>query len=122
MSPAADAEREPPGAAGALDALGDPNRRALLELLARGESTVGELASRLPISRPAVSRHLRLLRDAGLVEDHAAGTRRVYRLHDAGAEAVRVYLADLWGQAASRFSLFAENTTSADRPEPGRTP
>ena len=69
-----------------------------------------EIADALPISRPAVSRHLRLLKGAGLVTDRPEGTRRVYRLHDAGIEAVRRYLEDVWGDAAARFKMAAENT------------
>lgn len=68
-----------------------------------------ELADALPISRPAVSRHLRLLKDAGLVIDRAEGTRRLYRLHDDGIEAVRAYLEQVWGEAAARFRIRAEN-------------
>ena len=71
--------------------------------------TVQEIANDLPISRPAVSRHLRLLKEAGLVVDEPQGTRRLYRLHDAGAEAVRAYLEQVWGEAAARFRLLAEN-------------
>jgi DNA-binding transcriptional ArsR family regulator len=97
-----------------FDALGDPNRRAIVELLRGGERSVRELADELPISRPAVSRHLRLLRDAGLVVDEPRGTRRLYRLHDQGVEAVRAYLEQVWGEAAARFRLAAENT--GDRP------
>jgi len=93
-----------------FDALGDPNRRAILELLKVGERSVQQLADDLPISRPAVSRHLRLLKEAGLVTDHAEGTRRVYRLHDEGIEAVRKYVEELWGDVAMRFRLFADNT------------
>ena len=103
----------------AFEALGDPNRRAIVELLAsRGEGgrSVGELAEQLPISRPAVSRHLRLLKQAGLVVEEPRGTRRIYRLHDAGLEAVRAYLEQVWGEAASRFRLVAENTTPGDSP------
>jgi len=94
-----------------FDALSDPNRRVILELLRGGDRSVGELAEELPISRPAVSRHLRLLKDAGLVTDRAEGTRRLYRLHDEGLDAVRGYLEEVWGQAAARFRLFAENRT-----------
>jgi len=72
---------------------------------------VRELADALPISRPAVSRHLRLLKAAGLVVEEPRGTRRIYRLHDAGIEAVRTYLERVWGDAATRFRLRAENTT-----------
>jgi len=93
-----------------FDALGDPNRRAILEQLRAGDRSVQELADALPISRPAVSRHLRLLKRAGLVTDRAEGTRRLYRLHDDGIEAVRAYLEDVWGDAATRFRLAAENT------------
>jgi len=64
----------------------------------------------MPISRPAVSRHLRQLKDAGLVEEEAQGTRRIYRLHDEGLDAVQRYLLEVWGQGAARFRLVAENT------------
>jgi DNA-binding transcriptional ArsR family regulator len=92
-------------------ALGDGNRRAILEELSGGDRSVRELADALPISRPAVSRHLRLLKEAGLVTDRAEGTRRLYRLHDDGIVAVRDYLEQLWGDAAARFRSAAENTT-----------
>jgi len=98
-----------------FDALGDPHRRAIVELLARDGRSVGELARALPISRPAVSRHLRLLKDAGLVVEEQRGTRRIYGLHDAGVDAVRRYLEQVWGEAGVRFRLVAENTT--DEPE-----
>jgi DNA-binding transcriptional ArsR family regulator len=102
------------GAAGAggdpFEALGDPNRRAILELLGSGGLTVREIAEALPISRPAVSRHLRLLKDAGLVIDQPRGTRRIYQLHDQGIEAVQSYLFEVWGDVATRFRLLAENT------------
>ena len=93
-----------------FDALGDPNRRAIVELLGSGGRTVREIADQLPISRPAVSRHLRLLKEAGLVIDEARGTRRLYQLHDQGVEAVQAYLAEVWGEAVARFRLLAENT------------
>jgi DNA-binding transcriptional ArsR family regulator len=93
-----------------FEALGDPNRRAIVELLRTGDRSVQELADAMPISRPAVSRHLRLLKDAGLVVDRAEGTRRLYRLHDSGIEAVRAYLESVWGDAAARFRMAAENT------------
>ena len=92
-----------------FDALGDPHRRAIVELLRNGDRSVQELADALPISRPAVSRHLRLLKEAGLVTDRADGTRRLYRLHDEGVDAVRAYLEGVWGEAAARFRLAAEN-------------
>jgi DNA-binding transcriptional ArsR family regulator len=94
-----------------FEALGDPNRRAIVELLGAGDRSVQQLADSLPISRPAVSRHLRLLKDAGLVVEEPRGTRRIYRLHDEGVEAVRAYLQRVWGDAAGRFRLVAENTT-----------
>src|SRR3954452_6926906 len=93
-----------------FDALGDRNRHAVVELLAGGDRSVQELADAMPISRPAVSRHLRLLKDAGLVSDRAEGTRLLYRLHDEGIAAVRAYLEEVWGDAAARFGLAAENT------------
>ena len=68
-----------------------------------------ELADELPISRPAVSRHLKLLKDAGLVTDRAEGTRRLYRLHDEGIAAVQAYVQQVWGDAAARFKLLADN-------------
>lgn len=91
-------------------ALGDPNRRRIVELLADRPRSVGELAEAMPISRPAVSRHLRLLKGAGLVVEAPAGARRIYRLHDEGVAAVESFLRDMWGEATSRFRLAAENT------------
>ena len=93
-----------------FDALGDPNRRAIVELLGSGGRSVREIADALPISRPAVSRHLRLLKNAGLVVEEPLGTRRIYRLHAEGVEAVQVYLERVWGEAAARFRLLAENS------------
>ena len=90
-------------------ALGDPNRRAILELLGARERSVQEIADALPISRPAVSRHLRLLKGAGLVVQTSRGTRRIYGLHDQGIEAVRAYMERVWGEAAGRFRLVADN-------------
>jgi DNA-binding transcriptional ArsR family regulator len=93
-----------------FDALGDPNRRAIVELLGDGERSVQELADLLPISRPAVSRHLRVLKRAGLVVERPLGTRRIYQLHDEGVEAVRAYMERVWGEASVRFRLVASNT------------
>jgi DNA-binding transcriptional ArsR family regulator len=93
----------------ALDALGDGNRRAILEIIGAGAHSVQEIADRLPISRPAVSRHLRLLKRAGLVADRAEGTRRVYELRAEGVEAIREYFAQVWGEAGTRFRIAAEN-------------
>jgi DNA-binding transcriptional ArsR family regulator len=98
-----------------FDALGDPNRRAIVELLGERERSVREIADALPISRPAVSRHLRLLRRAGLVVEEPRGTRRIYRLHDEGIEAVRSYLERVWGVTAARFRLIAANSDPRDR-------
>ena len=98
-----------------FDALGDGNRRAIVELLGSGGRTVGEIANSLPISRPAVSRHLRLLKQAGLVIDEPQGTRRIYQLHARGVEAVEAYLLQVGGDAAMRFKLLAENTTPRAR-------
>jgi DNA-binding transcriptional ArsR family regulator len=99
-----------------FDALGDPTRREILRLLSEGDKPVYEIASSLPISRPAVSRHLRLLKDAGLVAEHADGNRRIYHLQGGGARAVQDYLEGVWGEAAARFRLVAENTTPTSEP------
>jgi len=93
-----------------FDALGDPTRREILRLLSDGDKPVHEIAAALPISRPAVSRHLRLLKDAGMVAEQAAGTRRIYHLQEEGMRSVQAYLEGVWGQAAARFRLLAENT------------
>jgi DNA-binding transcriptional ArsR family regulator len=94
----------------ALGALGDPSRRAILELLTDGDRSVQEVADALPISRPAVSKHLRLLKEAGLVEEERRGTRSIYRLREDGLEPVEEYLRRLWQDAAARYRLLAENT------------
>jgi DNA-binding transcriptional ArsR family regulator len=98
-----------PSPADPFEALADPNRRAIAQLLGERERSVRELADAMPISRPAVSRHLRLMKNAGLVADRAEGTRRLYRLHDEGIEAVQAYLERVWGEAAMRFKLAADN-------------
>jgi DNA-binding transcriptional ArsR family regulator len=94
-----------------FEALADAHRRAIVELLHDGARSVQELADALPISRPAVSRHLRLLKAAGLVQDRAEGTRRLYRLHGEGAGVVRDYVARFWGEAATRLEPATEITT-----------
>lgn len=95
----------------ALDALGDPSRRAILEILAEAPCSVRAIADRLPISRPAVSRHLRLLKEASLVRDEPDGTRRQYRLRPEGVVAIREYFEQLWGEAATRYRFTAENVS-----------
>lgn len=92
-----------------FEALGDANRRVILRLLGDGGRSVGDIARELPISRPAVSRHLRLLKAAGLVTEEPRGAQRIYRLHEDGIEAVRAYLEQVWGTTARRFKLMADN-------------
>jgi len=99
-----------------FEALGDANRREILRLLSDGDKPVQEIAASMPISRPAVSRHLRLLKEAGMVAERAEGTRRIYHLHEHGLQAVQTYLEGVWGQAAARFRLFAENTGQDSQP------
>src|SRR6478672_6864578 len=101
-------------AVGVFEALGDPQRREILRLLGEGDKPVHALADALPISRPAVSRHLRVLRDSGLVEQRADGTERIYSLAAEGVSAVQAYLENVWGEAIARFRLVAENTTPAE--------
>jgi DNA-binding transcriptional ArsR family regulator len=96
-----------------FEALGNAHRRAIVELLADRPRSVQEIANELPISRPAVSRHLRLLNQAGLVVNQEAGARRLYSLHVEGVDAVRGYLEQVWGDAATRFRIFSENTAPA---------
>jgi DNA-binding transcriptional ArsR family regulator len=81
-----------------------------LRLLSDGDKPVQEIADAMSISRPAVSRHLRLLKEAGMVAEEPQGTRRIYRLQQQGMQAVQAYLEKVWGDAAVRFRLFAENT------------
>lgn len=87
----------------ALSALGDPTRLAVFERIAERPRAVGELAGELPVSRPAVSQHLKVLRDAGLVVQTAEGARRIYRVNPAGVEAIRHWLDGLWDEALARF-------------------
>lgn len=91
-----------------LDALGDRTRRSVFELLTAGPRSVGELAEDLPVSRPAVSQHLRVLKRAGLVTDTRAGTRRLYRIDDAGLRELRRFLDSFWDEALSAFVKAAE--------------
>jgi len=101
---------EPARSGDPFQALGDPHRRAIIELLSRRSRSVRELSDELPISRPAVSRHLRLLKDAGLVSDRPQGTRRIYEVRASGIGPMRAYLEEVWGEAVVRFRIAAENT------------
>ena len=94
----------------ALRAAAEPTRLRLLALAARGAFCVMDFTDILGQSQPRLSRHLKLLKDAGLVTEEPRGTRRIYRLHDEGVAAVQAYLVQVWGEAAARFSLAAENT------------
>ena len=93
----------------ALQALGDPTRREIFERLTGGPLPVGQLAQELPISRPAVSQHLKVLKDAGLVFDRPSGTRRVYQVDPAAVAALREYFDSFWGQALASFRAAAES-------------
>ncbi|MCX6467405.1 MAG: metalloregulator ArsR/SmtB family transcription factor [Pseudonocardiales bacterium] len=99
-----------------LGLLGDPTRRAIVELLARRPCSVQELADQLPISRPAVSQHLRVLRDGGLVVSRAEGTRRIHQLDPEGVTALRVWLDGVWNDALTGFQKLAESDPT-DGPE-----
>jgi DNA-binding transcriptional ArsR family regulator len=96
-------------------ALGDPTRRAIFERLAAHPRAVGELARELPVSRPAVSQHLKVLKRAGLVADLAVGTRRVYRLDPDGLGALRAELERFWTQALATFKEVVEQSTEEDQ-------
>jgi len=91
-----------------LDALGDATRMAIFQKLAGGPKAVNELARRMPVSRPAVSQHLRVLKDAGLVTDIKDGTRRLYQLDPAGVARLRAHFDQMWNQAMSAFKTAAE--------------
>jgi DNA-binding transcriptional ArsR family regulator len=93
-----------------MSALGDPTRRDIFERLALGPRAVGELAKDLPVSRPAVSQHLKVLKEAGLVTDRQAGNRRLYQLNPEGIAALRAYLDQFWNHALTAFKEAAEQT------------
>lgn len=93
-----------------LDALGDPTRRAILERLRQGPRPVGEIADGLPVSRPAVSQHLRVLKEAGLVVDRRDGTRRLYAVDPGGLAVLRAYLESLWQESLDRFAAHMDQT------------
>jgi DNA-binding transcriptional ArsR family regulator len=92
----------------ALSALGDPTRRAIFECVADRPRAVGEIASELPVSRPAVSQHLKVLKDARLVVDRPAGTRRIYQVDTDGVAELRAYLDHFWDQALAGFKAVVE--------------
>jgi DNA-binding transcriptional ArsR family regulator len=99
----------------AITALADPTRRAIFEELARSPSAVGELAAGLPVSRPAVSQHLKVLKDAGLVTDRAIGTRRVYAVDPAGLATIREYFDQFWRLALAAFRDAADHPNLEER-------
>ena len=99
----------------ALDALGDPTRRAVFEQLASGPRAVGEIARGMPVSRPAVSQHLKVLKDAGLVSDRPAGNRRLYAVDPNGVEALRDYFERFWDSALAAFKAAAERNDEEAR-------
>ena len=104
----------------AIAALGDPTRRAIFESLARRPKAVGELAVELPVSRPAVSQHLRVLKEAGLVTGRAEGTKRIYQVRQQGVQAIHGYLDQMWGQAMAAFQAEGERVARAE-PQAGPT-
>ncbi len=93
----------------ALVALADPTRRAVFERLKGGGLSVGEIAQDMPVSRPAVSQHLKALKEAGLVRDEPRGTARIYRIHAPGLAELRAYLDGFWGEALENFKTYAED-------------
>jgi DNA-binding transcriptional ArsR family regulator len=97
----------------AIAALADPTRRLIFERLARSPSAVGELAAQLPVSRPAVSQHLKVLKGAGLVTDRALGTKRIYAVDPAGLAALRQYFDQFWRQSLAAFGTVATQTRPA---------
>jgi DNA-binding transcriptional ArsR family regulator len=99
----------------ALAALADPTRRHVLEALREGPRAVSAIAARLPVSRPAVSQHLKVLKDAGLVVDRPDGTRRIYQLDPQGVDALRGYLDQFWNQALRAFKNAAERRPEEDQ-------
>ena len=100
-----------------LDALGDPTGRAILARLLAGPVAVGKLAENFPVSRPAISQHLRILKQANLVVDRPAGNRRLYQLNPVGFETLREYFEQFWGQALSAFKRKVEEQTPERIPD-----
>ncbi|MGJ3647878.1 ArsR/SmtB family transcription factor [Sphingomonas sp. GlSt437] len=99
----------------AIEALADPTRRSIFERLAARPSPVGEIAAGLPVSRPAVSQHLKVLKEAGLVTDSAEGTRRIYRIDPRGLAAVRDWLEGFWATSLADFQDFANTAAEEDQ-------
>ena len=99
-----------------FDALGNPVRRSIVRILAPRPQSVGQIAQKLPISRPAVSKHLRLLEDAHLVSHTPQGNRNLFKLEARGFEEARKWLESFWSEALSRFALLAENTAPETKP------
>jgi DNA-binding transcriptional ArsR family regulator len=99
----------------ALSALGDPTRRAIFECVADRPRAVGEIASELPVSRPAVSQHLKVLKDARLVVDRPTGTRRIYQVDTDGVAELRAYLDHFWDQALAGFKAVVEQTVKESK-------
>ena len=103
-----------------LDSLADASRREVLDLVRRKPSSVQEIADQLPISRPAVSQHLKILKGAGIVTSHAVGTRRVYTVTTDGFEVLRQWLDVMWRDALSSFASFVESQVADNQPnDPG---
>ena len=98
-----------------MGALGDPTRRAIFELLADGPRPVGEIARELPVTRPAVSQHLKVLKEAGLVIDRQVGTKRFYQLDPAGVGALRAYFDRFWNRALVAFKDAVERTQEEEQ-------
>lgn len=99
---------------GVWDAMGDRTRRAILERLAQRPCAVGELAEQLPVSRPAVSQHLKVLKATGLVDDETVGTRRIYRLNPAGVQALRDQLDTFWNRAIANYETTIGDDSTED--------
>ncbi len=97
-----------------MEALADGTRRRIFELLGRGPRSVGELAQGVPVTRPAVSQHLRVLKEAGLVKERRDGTRRIYRLEPSGVAELRDYFDRLWTDALAAFAAAAEGGEGDD--------
>jgi DNA-binding transcriptional ArsR family regulator len=98
-----------------LTALADPTRRSILERLRAGELAAGDVGRDLPMSQPAVSKHLRILREAGLVRERRSGTRRIYAVDEAGLAELRTWLEGFWGDALTAFAPTAEATYEEQR-------